>query len=321
MRYHALDLKSDLMEAVKEVFAAEGICDPGTGDANQHLARYLEASNRLIHPQPREARFSDELESTLASLRGASDPKRREAHDTALRLKEVFEKGNDVKPYLTRRIKDNSKPDLLLHMYGLHHFHLSKKLHSKSGYVYRSDYLLIAKVTPEVAYFIDVTPHHTDDETQWVQKRYLEIINNNWPELLDPYEIHGGRATIDTTDQDLKRLHEAGINVIQNIGDRTVVMMGGGGRSAICLMWADRYIRMIERIEDCLRKHIALDNRLGLKLVSLNHPSITDEQCRLMARYDNDFGKLAQLGFCILETNQMMPLAWFCEDCDKRLAT
>ena len=55
------------------------------------------------------------------------------------------------------------------------------------------------------------------------------MVARNWPDLLEPYRLRGIMALEhSTSDEDLKKLREAGINVIQDIGCGIYASMGGG---------------------------------------------------------------------------------------------
>ena len=108
------------------------------------------------------------------------------------KLEKDIEKGVNLIPYLSRLVMDCSKDDLMLYDWGIYHLHISDNLDTKKsdGFMERSDLLLYALFNNDKAYFIKII-NHKGENNMWTKKECLEIINDNWPQLLEPYIIKG----------------------------------------------------------------------------------------------------------------------------------
>ena len=73
--------------------------------------------------------------------------------------------------------------DKLLYDWGIFHFHLGKD--TGKDYVGRTKELLYVFVYEKTAYFLDVLDH------EFYNSQLLEVINENWPQLLKKYELQG----------------------------------------------------------------------------------------------------------------------------------
>lgn len=108
------------------------------------------------------------------------------------RLETEIENGANLNSYLSRSIMNCSKDDLMLYDWGIYHLHISDKLDTRKsdGFMERSDLLLYALFDDDKAYFIK-TINHKGENNMWTKKECLDIINDNWPHLLEPYVMKG----------------------------------------------------------------------------------------------------------------------------------
>lgn len=67
----------------------------------------------------------------------------------------------------------------MLKVWNIYHLHLEKKQEQKK---YKNPNLLFFQPKGNTVYFIDIRRHPTGNE--WLSREWLEIIYNNWPELL-----------------------------------------------------------------------------------------------------------------------------------------
>ena len=86
-----------------------------------------------------------------------------------------------MNPHLNNATKKD-KLDGLLYDWGIHHLHLGETF-SAPGYVKRTGPVLFAIFRNDNVYFIDIRDH-----VGWSDKGLLEIVNENWPELLSIYK-------------------------------------------------------------------------------------------------------------------------------------
>lgn len=108
------------------------------------------------------------------------------------KLEKDIEKGVNLISYLSRSVMDCSKDDLMLYDWGIYHLHVSDNLDTKKsdGFMERSDLLVYALFNNDKAYFVK-TINHKGENNMWTKKECLEIINDNWPHLLEPYVMKG----------------------------------------------------------------------------------------------------------------------------------
>jgi len=96
-----------------------------------------------------------------------------------------FADGIDVNPHLSKTISNIDFKDMLLNDWGIYHFHLGEKIDS-SGFIERTADVLFGIITNTNAYLVDIMPHDN-----WSEINLLEIIDANWPQLLETREVKG----------------------------------------------------------------------------------------------------------------------------------
>lgn len=142
------------------------------------------------------------------------------------KLEKNIEKGVNLIPYLSRSIMDCSKDDLMLYDWGIYHLHISDKLDTKKpdGFMERSDLLLYALFDNDKAYFIK-TINHKGENNMWTQKECLEIINDNWPHLLEPYTLKGVSKKQQYISDDVRSaLRKNHVNTFITLNNGVVIM-------------------------------------------------------------------------------------------------
>ena len=219
-----MNLLNDLADIIKSQFADQGIRSPADADIWTLTSRWLEMRIRRIEPLPRAVYLSDEIHHSLGRLASSRGAKDLEAWETVFYLRHAFQQGCSVIPFLTNRVGDTEKTDWLLWDYAIHHLHLSRKP-GKDGFVERSDQLLFAIVSDEVAYFVDVRPHQ-DQGFEWIRQDLLGIVHRNWPALIEARVLHGvSGSTI--TDAEKKELRRKRVNVVHEIGGNAIARWVG----------------------------------------------------------------------------------------------
>jgi hypothetical protein len=84
--------------------------------------------------------------------------------------------GENLQPYMSKKILNPEYHDKFFNDWGLYHFHLQigKPSYKK---IKISDYLLIAYLDNQTLYFIKMILH--GDKDKWVKQDYIEIIHKN----------------------------------------------------------------------------------------------------------------------------------------------
>lgn len=321
-----IDLKFDLIVAVKEYFASNGIAYENAGDAGDFAMRYFEMRNRLVAQMPRRVFISEEVMDVLGQLANETKDEQRdealEAWRTVWHIRNLFVTGGDLVPHLSKRVKDSRKSDPMLWDYGMHHFHLNRQIDA-SGFVERSDYLLFAIVTEHDAYFVDIVEHYDPENLLWVRQRLLEIVAANFPEIAESAELRGVNAD-QMSDEDKKLLRDAKITTVVQAGSYALGPIGGGilgsGNSVLCRMWGDRMAHTLDQLEEFLTDHpdelrsgleaigVDVSEVVEIKLVRLDNLDLSEELANRLYANESAFGWVARAGFAVVETTTSSPV-------------
>jgi hypothetical protein len=93
--------------------------------------------------------------------------------------------GTDVWPWQSRFIDRPAYEDGLFNEYRITHFHLGVGF-LPNGYIIRTPALLFAIVDASSVYEIGIYQHG-----DWYELDILDIIDDNWPQLLERFTVHG----------------------------------------------------------------------------------------------------------------------------------
>lgn len=243
-----MDLQKDWDEILERRLAALGIQSRKYGGAMD----YFRVQSRLVERRPRR----------IVRARGFECPAGYE--EKLKRLEQAIQRGENLHPYMTRRLKMADTDDLLLSDWGIYHFHLSDVL-EKDGFMRRSAYLLMARMEQDVVYFLKIYPHN--ESQLWSKKEMLRIVYENWPETIEKYHLNGMVSLSETlSDAQYYRLRRAHASCCVELGPNLVYgMLGGGYASDGSPIQAVRehgyyirILRVVERIlEDCLWKMLS----------------------------------------------------------------
>ena len=223
-------LTKRIEQAVRKYVLAVMPRDPSGELPKQDLADLLMTfgnwRRRFVHAHPRAVQLSREL---------AANPSRALHQDALDAITRAVEAGEDLTPYLSRRVgkayvpsgerpaalKRRQDLDLLLSDWDVHHLHLNTEIED-DGFVKRSGDLLFAVFHHEDAYFINLYPH-----LEWTQLSVIETIVRNWPDAgIVLGTISNMSLTHQHTDEERKELREGGVASILEVDGR-VVMPGG----------------------------------------------------------------------------------------------
>lgn len=311
---HIMNFESDLAHIIKQQFDKHNIFYEDNLDVRNLAARYLEMLNRRITPFPRSVHFSEEIHDSLGKLRQQADLEKREAAADAwgvvFLIRHLLIEGKNVNCFLSKRIDSATgkrSVDPLLWDFGMHHFHLSKKV-DQDGFAERSDYLLFAIVAQEDVYFVDVKLHC--DPLVWFRQDLLKIAHSNWPELIQANVLRGVKGTV-LTDEEKQNLRRKNINSVAQIGDNVIAPMGGGltkaGTSTLCQFLAMKFLKEVRECQTYLETQPAeikaalqdkgrnIDGDMEFKLVLMESLGWSDEMVRSLK------GSLHNTGFGIVE--------------------
>jgi hypothetical protein len=218
-----INFRADLKEIITQELCSLGHPPKDEEDLDTVLKRYLNLSLRIPPTIEWTVRQSKELANKILP------------QEITLGLQPLIDKaesGQDLKPHLSTQIDNPDYPDLMFYDWGIFHFHLGTNPHPKrQGFVERTGDLLFAIAHSHTArmYLIDIHPH----QGGFTNQDLLRILEENWPEILDPYTLRGVGLPYNASDSDIERLRKAGINpILQTPGGRVLSQMGGGITSA-----------------------------------------------------------------------------------------
>ena len=322
-----MNFESDLTNIIKQQFSKVGIRYDDSMEIGCLISRYFEMQNRRIAPEPRRVHFSDKLHDSLGKLvRETNAAKQENAHEAwgvVFFIRHFLVEGENVIRFLSKNVNRLTSTDGLLWDFGMHHFHLSKKV-EESGFVKRSEYLLYAIITQKDAYFVDIRPHPKPRDLGWVQQYLLRVVHSNWPELIEPNVLPGVTGA-ELTDQKKQELWRKNCNHAMQLGGSAIAPLGGGtmadGSSLLCLWWARKLLHEINRhqcyfdsqpaelraqLED---KGVEISDRMEFRLVQVTGlnlaaeliDSLTENQC--LSR------DLCQMGFVVVEASTRSVIA------------
>ena len=209
---------------------------------------YHKAMKKLISSVPRTIYYSEEF----------SCPK---AYKEALsKLENSIKKGENLIPYMSKRVMDPGFNDGLLNDWGIHHFHLNVKKEEDSIFIKRSDWLLLAYINEQSAYFIGVYPHRKPH--LWSHINLVEIMDKNWPEVIEKYKLEGF-LKLDTKldDKSYAKLRRSNLLTLVEVGEGKVYgMIGGGyasnGSSIEAVRTSDYWVNYLRKIEILIEREL-----------------------------------------------------------------
>ena len=250
-----MDLMEDLTEIITDQFDQCGIRCTNSNDVHELLREYLNTCSKLIRPIPRKVFISEELKSKQLP---------EEINSIFDEIKTEFEKGYNVNPHLSKKLLYPDFDDRLRHSFKMHHLHLTNERETASDFFRRSNSLLFCIVAEGDVYFIDILRH---EYNVWANRRLLEIIENNWHDLLEPGKVHGiDGATY--TDEEIGQLRDTGINTFIEINGSTYLPTVGGGINVLGHNLMHR-----EAADDFIKKTIEIERQINNNTVSIREES------------------------------------------------
>lgn len=192
-------------------------------------------------------------------------------------LKKAIASGEDLTPYQGRKTNGRKYAeftDYLKANYGLDHFHLGGK--DKQGRVGRTGEIALGLVANETVYIVDIVQHGRGQPEPWWTKKYLEIMHQEWPEVISPWRIKGFELSHSTGEKEVEHLSKAAVNTMFDLGGGVIYgQIGNGfvanGIHATASHELNRLLWQVEPLHDLVLDHI---NELGgsindFKLVSV----------------------------------------------------
>ncbi|ULO00187.1 hypothetical protein [Campylobacter molothri] len=167
-------------------------------NSKDYFAEYLKEIYFSIPPKPRKVFISKEIKERTLN---------KKIRKTINKIEYKLKKGEDVNPFLSKRLNNNDK---MFSSFGIHHFHLGEYLKNKQEYDRTGDllYCFLPYYNNDSIYFIDVLPHK-----QWCNQELFDIIQKNWPDVIDHIKSPL-KNDILYTNENIKDLRDNGINIM-----------------------------------------------------------------------------------------------------------
>lgn len=181
-----------------------------------NLVEFLRFYTLWIPKTPREVYISKQLNESQ---------KFKQYEKEIAFIKEKIEKGEDIMPFASARKKPskkggNPRNNDLLNDWGIYHLHLGTE-YDKSGKIKRSEDLLFCIINSKSVYFIDIQGHRDN----WANKELLEIVYDNWSELLEPYELDM-IPDYNYTSEEIRDFRKIGSNMCVTLKNDKTFMIG-----------------------------------------------------------------------------------------------
>lgn len=239
----SMDFYSDWVDLLRDSLERMGYSIDRAQDPSKICCTYFNAARRRIAPRPRRILISREFSCPLAYLSGLQ------------LLEDKVRGGQDLTPHLSRKILESDFDDPILNDWGIQHFHLGRT-HDKRGLTRGTPYILLARVTNDEFYMIDVVGHDL-----WHHRRYVDILHSNWPRSIEPWKCSGALGLSDApSDEAVKMLRTGHVNYMVQTEDGTIYCpIGGGYANSGISLEASRQCasaeRLMENMENLVKEH------------------------------------------------------------------
>ena len=211
-------------------------------------------------------------------------------------LKEKLQGGVDVTPHLHKAIVQLEGKDAMLFDWGIHHFHLGTEM--EDYFIKRTGNVLYAIVDNNDFYCIAILPHQ-----HWADLALLEIIEKNWPCLLDRYRLPKGvMPEFKVEENDIKELRKLRVNIIIQLSDDACILGAGGGfmsdgSSAEARRYALQVHHMLNDVQRKMEGQLVELSAMGLNYLVNDFSDIRREGNEIVV-YTSD-GKLQAILFTL----------------------
>ncbi len=264
--------------------------------AAELLHVFLNYDNRCIKPILRKVYYSKALEKGLANEYTNYKPV---VDEIAKKLRS----GQSVLDRLSKKMKDILYEDGMLNDWRLYHFHLGESV--ENDFCQRTGELLIGfiPIHKNDMYFLKIIPDHRGNAV-FADKELIEIIQDNWPELLDTFRLKCASLEYDLSSQQQYKMRKAGVTTPVQIGDSVYVGPGLGittaGTSLQVQLKSNRIINWLtssisvcrdlmreyvpEQIPQCLNFHLELDVNKRIFVIIPNR-NVTSPKIRQLKNF------------------------------------
>lgn len=243
------------------------------------LDRYINLQRKRLLPCcKREVHISKELK---AKIDNKEIPEK--ICEVIKCIRQELQNGIDVSPRLSKGARKIGEKydDTLLNEFSIYHFHLSNEKKDNAKSYERTNELLFVYIPindNNNAYFLNVVDNHINNEV-FADIGLLQLIENNWPFLLDPYTFrnikNSGSLSISTNEQ-YRSLRKICVNSSITLEDKKEVMKPGlgrmiNGKSIYTKLATMRVMKQIAWLENLCKKKMQENPNIDFKLKLTNN--------------------------------------------------
>jgi len=139
-------------------------------------------------------------------------------------LEDKIKSGKDLLPHMSRNIFDTSSKDGLLYDFNIQHLHLGLKPSPKNPQLIEGrKKILYCVFDDENAYFLVI-----DNHGRWGDIELIRLIKNNFPHLIEPFEMNVQKLSNHFTEVQRVKLRKAGINTPIEVDGKCYMSPGWG---------------------------------------------------------------------------------------------
>lgn len=218
--------------------------------------KILNYRNSIFTNTPYNLNFSKHFLESLKSI-----PIQYQCY--SMNILNMLKRGDiQVNKFLTKNIKRSSFYDDFRILWGLYHLHIEKNGENEI-FSKRSNYLLILYKVESEIYLVDIVEH--GEKYLWYKKRFLEIIDNEWPDILPRLN---GVSGSDLSEEEIKKYRNKNINTTININGKAIMPTINGistnGTPFQDVRESDFMELNLEKIEDYFQiKHAIYPHRIN----------------------------------------------------------
>ncbi|MGJ0909207.1 hypothetical protein [Clostridium botulinum] len=244
-RYNVeINFKQDWINRLKRELESYGYNVKETRD--DICFSYFNLKKRLIKAIPRKVLISKEFKCPKELKNGLS------------LLKNKIEKGENIHPYLSKRILDLSYHDDLLNDWGIYHLHLGTEIDKNTKFIKRTGPLLFARFDERHVYFINVYKHGA-----WTKQEMIRILHENWSESIKQFRMKEIESVMPKlTDKQYAMLRKSHVTTMVEVEKGAVyfpIGMGymSSGHSTEAIRLCDHYSNIFRDYEKYVKDNIA----------------------------------------------------------------
>lgn len=219
-----------------------------------------------------------------------------------LKYEKIKSESNEMGETPKKKMILKPQEDGLLYSWGMYHLHLDKNLEKENSFYYhRTGELLIVYIPfkEKQAYFLNVIMEHgkPGQAAAFAKQEYLNILEKNWPHLLDRYRIspNDSRNNFEPfSDENIRYLRKNGVNTV------TANIFGPGGginadKSSTCVqIRVHKFLKEVDRIRKKIEnnENQSCASRTEYKLVLRDDQWIVMNGNQMIGLLVNDWGNL-----------------------------